>query len=231
MFWHGRGYGGKAAFFTMMKLYIVWFNVWVKFVYQIENGMSAVSYNYNLIFALFAVAFCNFYIVIWQVGSHDIDQSLDEKTYKFHMPDLYAYCRIDIQSFNKNYFYTIVASLIPSAIVALAQFDTEANGAIGESGWSQGWLMMGVCQTTWATLFHHAWLMQMTHNFDFVIVLWFIFSLMWMWLTYALEDMSSGSWYDSSIYPIMLKSPVFWLQVVLGLATSWLPIYFFFKYR
>jgi len=80
-------------------------------------------------------------------------------------------------------------------------------------------------------VFHHVWLLLLTSNFDLTVVIFFSFSFVWIWLIPVLEDGRPASPYYQSIYTEMFKSPVLWLNVVMGIAVQAVPIYAFFKYR
>lgn len=100
MFHHGRGYAHRTVFFIILNLYKVWSRIWTVWCVNATNGMSGVTDTYDLMYALFAVVFVNFFGVWWCCWNVEIDQRTDERSYWFHMSDLYRFCRNDISRYH-----------------------------------------------------------------------------------------------------------------------------------
>ena len=116
MFHHGRGYSHRTVFFIVLNLYKVWNRIWSVWALNGANSMSGVTDSYGLMFALYAVVFCNFLGVWWVATNVEIDQKTDERSYWFHMSDLYSYCRKDILKYYHFYFVMVVWSAVPVAL-------------------------------------------------------------------------------------------------------------------
>lgn len=172
----------------MMKIYMIWNRIWLAWGINAVNGMSAMSNLFGLYYALFGVAFTNYYIVYWTAMSYDVDQSLDEKKLPYKMADLYAYCRSEILNYNRYYAYVIISSAIPILFTLLCSYETEYTGAMNEDGHSQGFIMLGVINLWVAVLFHHLWLVFMTNQFNWTFIPMMIFSFCWIWIVSLLED-------------------------------------------
>ena len=83
------------------------------FVMQTENGMSAVTDDYGLMYALFPVSMANYLITSWALHNIDIDPSIPEKNYTFRLSDVYAYTRKEMKSFFRYYVYSMTFAFIP----------------------------------------------------------------------------------------------------------------------
>ena len=66
---------------------------------------------------------------------------------------------------------------------------------------------------------------------DALFVFTMIFSYVWIWLTFWLDDINAKSPYYKNIYSEMLRSPILWLNVIMAVAIMIVPCYAFFKYR
>jgi len=75
---------------------------------------------------------------------------------------------------------------------------------------------MMIENTFMIVFFHHVWLLILNCNFDFAFLFFFTFSFVWVWVVPSVEDANPLSPYYQSIYPTMLRSPVFWLNVLMG---------------
>lgn len=135
-----------------------------------------------------------------------------------------------MKRFFRYYGYGLLFAFFPAIITRLCLLSGDL-GAIGGSGQQIGHLMMGIANIFTMVIFHHLWLIFMTSNFDAMFVGFFIFSFMWVWVTSELEDIKETSPYYKSIYTEMMKSPVFWLNVILGVGATCVPIYAFFKFK
>ena len=99
MFWHGRGYSHRALFFIILSFMKIWNRMWVVWVINGNNGMSAVSDIDGLFYALFAVCFMNYQFVNWNTVNTEVSPHIDENQLPFKNSDLYSYCRKDIKQY------------------------------------------------------------------------------------------------------------------------------------
>ena len=134
MFWHGRSYAHKTLFFILINFLKVWGRIWTNFIFNGVNGMSGVINTYGIYTALFAIVFCNFLVVWWVVDNKDVDQSKDEKNFRYKQSDLYTYCRKDIMQYHKFYFFVILVTILPDLLITFSFAEEEASGSMNKSG-------------------------------------------------------------------------------------------------
>ena len=103
------------------------------FVMQTANGMSAVTDDFGLMYALFPVSMVQYLIWSWAMHDTDIDPSIPEKNYTFRLSDMYAYTRKEMKSFFRYYVYSMTFAFIPVLLTRTSLLSSDL-GAIGESG-------------------------------------------------------------------------------------------------
>ena len=77
--------------------------------------------------------------------------------------------------------------------------------------------MIGVVNMITMVFFHHVWMIFMTSNFDVIFLVFFVFSFMWIWVVPALEDVNPESYYYGDMYAVIMRSPITWLNVLMGI--------------
>ena len=71
--------------------------------------------------------------------------------------------------------------------------------------------MSGLQETFKNTIVHYTLLFVLTNNIEVPYLFWVPFSVMWLWVIGALEDVDPSSAYFHSVYDELLKSNIFWL--------------------
>lgn len=98
LFWHGRGYGWRIQYFTIMVLMKSIINAIAKFGVQFTNGASGLQPVDNWLITGFNILMTNWFVLFYsvydqEVSFKDYGSYEKEKMLPFKMADLYAYTR------------------------------------------------------------------------------------------------------------------------------------------
>jgi len=124
LFWHGRGYGWRIQYFTIMVLIKSIINAVAKFGVQFTNGASGLQPVDDLLITGFNILMTNWFVLAYSVYDQEVsfkDYGTEEKEKKlpYKMADLYAYTRKFIN--RRRFFYVVLAlnlySFIAGAII------------------------------------------------------------------------------------------------------------------
>ena len=73
IFWHGRSYAHKTLYFIMQNFWKVWSRLWIVWVMNSQNGMSAVNDIHGMAFALYPAFYMTWLVIWWNASNFDID--------------------------------------------------------------------------------------------------------------------------------------------------------------
>lgn len=184
LFWHGRGYGWRIQYFTIMVLMKSIINAVAKYGVEFTNGASGLQPVDDLLITGFNILMTNWFVLHYcvydqEVSFKDYGTPDKEKNLPFKMADLYAYTRTFIS--RRRFIKMVVALNIYSysmGIVIWAVWDScDREGIFTEAGKTFGVYTYGVFITMTVVISHHFTVVINVRNFGTYLVGWALFSI------------------------------------------------------
>lgn len=139
LFWHGRGFGWRIQYFTVMALIKSIMNAIAKYGVSFKNGMSGLQPVDDLIITTFNLLMTNWFMLVYTVNDQEVSFSKygtieKEKKLPYSMSSLYAFTRafVNRSRLIKVIFwvnlYSIVAGIMIWVIWDQADGEYWVNG-------------------------------------------------------------------------------------------------------
>lgn len=232
LFWHGRGYGWRIQYFTIMVLMKSIVNAIAKFGVQFSNGASGLQPVDNLLITGFNILMTNWYVLFYSVYDQEVsfkDYGTLEKEKKlpFKMSDLYAYTRtfIDRSRFIKLVIVTNIYSFVMGTVIWAVWDRADYEGIFMPDGQSYGLYSYGVFMTMCVVLSHHATVVINTRNFGTYLSMWALISISLLPFTLWISQLVPNSLTLKSTYRTILADWNIWLMVFVTTFFVVLPLY------
>lgn len=232
LFWHGRGYGWRIQYFTIMVLVKSIMNAVAKFGVQFTNGASGIQPVDNILIVGFNILMTNWYVLHYSVFDQEVsfkDYGTLEKEKKlpFTMSALYAYTRefINRKRFLKLIFWVDIYSIVAGVFIWIVWDQCERAYLINSDGQVFGLYSYGVFLTMCVVISHHFQVLINTRNFGTYLVFWMCFSICLLPFTLWLAQIMPASQTLKSTYRTILRAPLIWMMVLVTVFILVLPLY------
>jgi len=232
LFWHGRGYGWRIQYFTIMVLIKSIINAVAKFGVQFTNGASGLQPVDDLLITGFNILMTNWFVLAYSVYDQEVsfkDYGTEEKEKKlpYKMADLYAYTRKFIN--RRRFFYVVLAlnlySFIAGAIIWAVWDACDREGMFTQAGQSFGVYTYGIFITMTVVISHHFTVMINVRNFSTWLVGCGLFSISMLPLTLWLAQIIDKSKTFKSTYRTILAGSNLWLMALVTALFVVMPLY------
>ena len=232
LFWHGRGYGWRLQYFTIMVLMKSIVNAIAKFGIQFTNGASGLQSLDNLLIMGFNILMTNWFVLFYciydqEVSFKDYGTLEKEKNLPFKMADLFAYTRkfIDRKRFIKLIIAVNIYSFIAGTVIWAVWDSCDREGIFNEAGQAFGIYTYGVFMTMCVVISHHFTVAINVRNFGTFLVGWAVFSISMLPFTLFIANAMPNANLFKSTYKIVLAGWNIWLMVFVTAFFLVLPLY------
>lgn len=232
LFWHGRGYGWRIQYFTIMVLVKSIINAVAKFGVQFTNGASGLQPVDDLLITGFNILMTNWFVVFYSVFDQEVsfkDYGTIEKEKKlpFKMAELFAYTRkfINRSRFLKLIFLVNIYSIACGILIWIVWDQNDRNYMMDSNGQLPGVYSYGVFITMCVVISHHCMVAMNTRNWGTFLTGWACFSISMLPFTLWLAQILKKSATYRSTYRHILSNPTFWMMVLVTAFLIVLPLY------
>jgi len=232
LFWHGRGYGWRIQYFTIMVLVKSIINAVAKFGVQFTNGASGLQPVDDLLITGFNILMTNWFVVFYSVFDQEVSfkhyGTLEkEKNLPFTMAELFAYTRKFI---NRNRFLRLIAlvniySFACGILIWVVWDQNDRNYMMDKNGQLPGVYSYGVFITMCVVISHHLMVVMNTRNWGTFLTGWACFSICMLPFTLWIAQVVKKSNTYRSTYRHILSNPTFWMMVLVTAFLIVLPLY------
>lgn len=232
LFWHGRGYGWRIQYFTILVLMKSIINAVAKFGVTFRNGFSGNQPVDDLLITGFNILMTNWFVLHYSVYDQEVSFAKygtweKEKNLPFKMAELYAYTR---QFINRKRFLKLIAaqnlySIIAGLFVWIVWDRAAAEYLQAEDGQMMGLYTYGVFITMSVVIAHHMQVAINTRNWGTYLSCWALFSISMLPFTLWLAQIVPKSKTFKSTYVTILPMAKLWLAVLLTATVIVLPLY------
>ena len=232
LFWHGRGYGWRIQYFTIMVLMKSIINAIAKFGVQFTNGASGLQPVDNWLITGFNILMTNWFVLFYcvydqEVSFKDYGTYEKEKMLPFKMADLYSYTRkfIDRRRFVKLIVVSNIYSLLMGIVIWAVWDRCDSEGIFKVNGQSLDLYSYGVFMTLCVVISHHFTVAINVRNFGLYLVGWATFSISMLPFTLWFAQIMPKSLTFKSTYRTILAGWNIWLMVFVTAFFVVLPLY------
>lgn len=232
LFWHGRGYGWRIQYFTIMVLIKSIINAIAKFGVTFTNGTSGLQPVDDLLITGFNILMTNWFVLHYsvydqEVSFKDYGTIEKEKNLPFKMAELYAYTRtfINRRRFLKLIVIINVYSFLSGFIIWFVYWRCDVDGIVNEEGQQFGLYTYGVYMTLAVVISHHLQVVINVRHWGTYLTLWACISISLLPFTLWLSQIVPNSKLLKSTYSIILRSPNIWLMAFVSAAIVVTPLY------
>ena len=232
LFWHGRGYGWRIQYFTIMVLIKSIVNAIAKYGVQFTNGASGLQPVDDLLIVGFNILMTNWFVLHYSVFDQEVsfkDYGTIEKEKKlpYTMAELFAYTRgfVNRKRFLKLIVGVNIYSFIAGFMIWLVWNFNDAEYLEDENGEMNGVYTYGVFITLCVVISHHLQVAMNTRNFGLYLVGWMCFSISMLPFTLWLCQLPPNSINSYGVYSSILSNPVIWLMVIVTVCIIITPLY------
>mmetsp|Transcript_39326 Transcript_39326/g.51464 ORF Transcript_39326/g.51464 Transcript_39326/m.51464 type:complete len:561 (-) Transcript_39326:183-1865(-) len=232
LFWHGRGYGWRIQYFTILVLMKSIINAVAKYGVQFTSGQSGNQPVDDLLITGFNILMTNWFVLHYsvydqEVSFKDYGTIEKEKNLPFTMASLYSYTRNFI---NRKRFLKLVAfqnlySFMAGLFIWLMWDRVDAEYMVSSDGQNMGLYVYGVFITMSVVISHHFQVVINTCNWGTYLTGWAIFSISMLPFTLWLAQVMPKSKTFKSTYRTILATPTIWLMVLVTAVLIVLPLF------
>ena len=238
LFWHGRGYGWRIQYFTIIVIAKSIINAIAKYGVQFTNGGSGNQPVDDILIIGFNIFMTNYFILTYSIYDQEVsfkDYGTIEKEQglPFRMSDLYAFTRrfINRKRFLKlifiNNFYCIWCGLV----IWMVWHFCEKGYIIDSIGEIPGLYTYGVFITLCVVITHHLWVAVNVRNWTWWSFGWLLFSIMWLPIILYVSSLFGKMTQNlKAVYSHILGNPQIWLMTLVTCFVIMCPIYINKKY-
>lgn len=235
MFWHGRSYGYKVHYMIFFEFFKQVLRSPMTLFINAHNGWSGVESVDGVMMSLYNVCMTTLYLAWWTAGDYDIDQSkykYSEQGLCFKMAELYSLHRKEMSEFIKRQFIVMGWCYVVGLVHFYNYYFLEGYyGARDDEGRAIGADYLGIHSTVWAVFVFHAGIAFVTHNWDWMMIVFFIASFQFVWLASYFNDNAIATRNYGSIFNGMYDSLTFWLHMIMSCSIVLFPMLAYFRWR
>ena len=195
LFWHGRGYGWRIQYFTILVLMKSIINAVAKYGVTFINGQSGLQPVDDLLITGFNILMTNWFVLFYsvydqEVSFKDYGTIEKEKSLPFTMASLYGYTRTFI---NRRRFLKLIAfvncySILCGLFIWTMWNMTEVEHLMRFNGQTFGVYTYGVFITMCVVIAHHFQVTINVRNWALFLTGWACFSISMLPLTLWLAN-------------------------------------------
>ena len=233
LFWHGRGYGWRIQYFTLLVLSKSIVNAVAKFGIQFYSGASGNQPVDDFLILGFNILMTNWFVLFYSIYDQDVsfkDHGTieNEASLPFTLASLYAHTRkfVNRKNFLKLVGIQNVYSLVAGLWIWAVWHFCDAEYIFKKDGQTFGLYTYGVFLTMSVVVSHHVMVVLVTRNWGLYLVFWACLSISLCPFNLWIAQIFKRSYTWHSTYSIILRHPTIWMMVFVTAFAIILPLLF-----